>query len=211
MICEKCQTELPDHAVACWRCGTVLEEITFVKPLGGEGTTRPVHFASARISNRALIIGYGIAAVLFAGLIAGLVSFAFNRNNELARANQNVMIAPTPELVTPTPTPKPTATKFVQIEPANSDRSGDGIPIDQLPKTAPPEDATALCTDGTYTKWVHTGKACSANGGVAKWYVSGIQNNRKARAICDDGHISYFDGPRFLVCATGGGVRHWYY
>ncbi|MFL6375221.1 MAG: DUF3761 domain-containing protein [Pyrinomonadaceae bacterium] len=186
-----------------------MDEITFVKPLGGE-RPREVYFAPAERSNTGLIITIGIAAVLFAGLIAGLVSFAFNRSNELAKVSPTP-VAPTPAEATPTPTPKPSATKFVQIEPANANVSGDGVPLDPLPKTAPPEDATALCTDGTYTKWVHTKKACSANGGVAKWYVSGIDNSRKARAICGDGHISYFDGPRFLVCATGGGVRHWYY
>ena len=190
----------------------MLDEITFVKPLGYE-RARETQFVSVEKSNRGLIVGIGIVAVLFAGLIAGLVSFAFNRNSELAKVTvQNSQLStPTPEPATPTPTPKPTATKLVQIEPANANVSGDGIPTNGAPKTAPPEDATALCTDGTYTKWVHTKKACSANGGVAKWYVSGIDNSGKARAICDDGHVSYFEGPRFLVCATGGGVRHWYY
>ena len=206
MICETCRTELPDHAVACYRCGTVLDEITFVKPLGGE-RVREVYVPPVERSNRSLIIAIGIAAVLFAGLVAGLVSFAFNRNRELAAASPiPTPAATTPEMATPTPTPKPSATKFVQIEPSNSNSDvRAGMP------TVPPEDATALCTDGTYTKWVHTKKACSANGGVAKWYVSGIDNSRKARAICEDGHVSYFDGPRLLVCATGGGVRHWYY
>lgn len=220
MICQTCRTELPDYAVACYKCGTAMEEITFVKPLGRGDEARtevsqPIQFAPSGKSNRGLIVGFGIAAVLFAGLIAGLVSFAFNRNSELAKgatANKNVTIpTPTVEPPTPTPTPKPSPTKFVQIAPANANVTGDGIPLDQVPASAPPEDATAICKDGTYTKWVHTGKACSANGGVAKWYVRGIQNNQKARAICDDGHVSYFDGPRFLVCATGGGVRHWYY
>jgi len=209
MICETCRTELPDHAVACYRCGTVVEEITFVKPLGDE-RPRGTQFVPGGKSNTGLIVGFGIAAVLFAGLIAGLVSFAFNRSSELAKVNSAVA-TPTPEPATPTPTPKPTATKLVQIAPANANVSSDGIPLDALPTSPPPEDATAICKDGTYTKWVHTKKACSANGGVAKWYVSGIDNTRKARAICDDGHVSYFDGPRFLVCATGGGVRHWYY
>ncbi len=208
MICETCRTELPDHAVACYRCGTVIDEITFVKPLGGE-RPRETQFVPVEKSNRGLLVGFGIAAVLFAGLIAGLVSFAFNRNRELAAVSPTPnSAAATPEAATPTPTPKPTATKFVQIEPSNSNSDvRAGMPA--VP--APPEDATAICKDGTYTKWVHTGKACSANGGVAKWYVRGIQNNGKARAICDDGHVSYFDGPRLLVCATGGGVRHWYY
>ena len=60
-----------------------MDEITFVKPLGGE-RVREVYVPPAERSNRSLIIAIGIAAVLFAGLVAGLVSFAFNRNRELA-------------------------------------------------------------------------------------------------------------------------------
>src|SRR4051812_39006656 len=107
MICETCRTELPDHAVACYRCGTVMDEITFVKPLGGE-RPREVYFAPAERSNTGLIITIGIAAVLFAGLIAGLVSFAFNRSSELAKVSPTP-VTPTPVEATPTPTPKPTA------------------------------------------------------------------------------------------------------
>lgn len=73
----------------------------------------------------------------------------------------------------------------------------------------PPPNAVALCMDGSFAFEVHSW-ACANRGGVAEWFVNGIDDGRNPRAICRDGHISYWTHDRVFTCG-GGGVRYWYY
>ena len=76
-------------------------------------------------------------------------------------------------------------------------------------RVAPP-NAIAFCADRTLAFAVHS-SVCANRGGVIKWYVWGIDDGKKPRAICNDGHISYWRYDRWATCGTGGGVRYWYY
>ena len=85
-----------------------------------------------------------------------------------------------------------------------------GVPQRTRPVGPPPLNSTAICADGTYSAVLSIRFACAGNGGVVQWLVSGIQEGHVPRAICKDGHISYWQADHWATCLTGGGVRWWY-
>ena len=62
-----------------------------------------------------------------------------------------------------------------------------------------PKDATAKCTDGTYSMSASTGGSCSGHGGVAKWY---------AKARCTDGTL-WMSASKQGACSGHKGVAEW--
>jgi hypothetical protein len=170
-----------------------------------------------RENNNGLYIAGGIVIAMLIAACTVLAIFVLSRpdNTQIAKVDPKATATSTPTLgmeiptttATPLParTPTPNAEKILTGGPANN------VTASAPPRTAAAEDDTAVCNDGTYTKWLVIGRACSANGGVARWLVTGIDETRKPRAICGDGHISYWGGDRFATCLTGHGVRHWYY
>ena len=79
MLCAKCSTELPDDAVACYRCGTMtgLTYVTSPKP--------PV--PSVPWPWIATIVGIAILLIGVVVLIAVIVTTSIIRNNEVAKAD----------------------------------------------------------------------------------------------------------------------------
>jgi hypothetical protein len=66
-------------------------------------------------------------------------------------------------------------------------------------KTHHPKDATAKCTDGTYSMSASTSGSCSGHGGVAKWY---------AKARCTDGTL-WMNSSKQGACSGHQGVAEW--
>lgn len=61
MICETCKTELPEHAVACWRCGSAMNRNrTNKRPLvTGDGLGSALVFiVIAAIAVAAIVVYY---------------------------------------------------------------------------------------------------------------------------------------------------------
>jgi len=85
---------------------------------------------------------------------------------------------------------------------------------------AKPKNATARCTDGTYSEAKNEQGACSKHGGVAEWYggqaspttttttaVRAVPKN--ATAKCVDGTFSTAK-TRQGACSKHGGVQTWF-
>ena len=65
--------------------------------------------------------------------------------------------------------------------------------------TRKPKDATAKCTDGSYSTSAQAAGTCAGHGGVAKWY---------ATARCNDGTLA-LTASRSGACAGHQGVAEW--
>lgn len=107
------------------------------------------------------------------------------------------------------------------IEPAANDAKPEKA--DQVAAT--PEEATAICKDGSYTKARSTRGACARHGGVDKWLVEPdakadkaerknkeerieTTNDGTASALCKDGTYSYSKTHKG-TCSRHGGVDKW--
>ncbi len=75
MPCEKCSTELPDDAVACYRCGTLTGQTYYAAPPKATGRGRLLLWIAATLG--IAVLAAGVVAII-ASLLAGNVV----RNNE---------------------------------------------------------------------------------------------------------------------------------
>ena len=106
MICEKCSTELPDFAVACYSCGTMTEAATFVRPLAGSPTV-----VTPRAKSKAPIIAGtaigGVAVVIVVALIAAGITYGILKSGTEQKARED---SPRSTPDASIPKPKPTKT-----------------------------------------------------------------------------------------------------
>lgn len=133
MICTRCSTELPEEAVACYRCGTVTDA-TFVRPLDpvqagavGPEVVKPATRSVTILVTVAITL---LAVIIVAGMAGAVIYFAMRSNsNQRAdidtpqtpapvrneRQNKSKTVAPSPTVQTtpqtPLPTPMPASTR----------------------------------------------------------------------------------------------------
>ena len=216
IICDKCSTELPVDAVACYRCGT-MTDVTFVRPIAASPVGK---------SNQGLMIA-GIASVLV--LAAAIVIAAMVVSNRASDQTATNRVATTPANTDvqskASQTPKPAATDKPQSTPAptpidvdkqreeynrqeraNSVANAANAMANAARRTAPP-NATAQCNDRSFS--FEFAGICSGSGGILQMYVRNIDTTQSPRAICGNGGMSYYNGDRIFVCG-GGSVRYWY-
>lgn len=104
MYCDKCSTELPDDAVACYRCGTVTGA-TFVKPLYSREPVRVKEKVS--VQN---VIALTLLGVLTVAAVAYVAAYIFlNKNSNPTIEDNRAPISASNKSVTvpnkPSPTP----------------------------------------------------------------------------------------------------------
>jgi len=78
-------------------------------------------------------------------------------------------------------------------------------PVKEKNEMRMPKKATARCADSTWSKADAQQGACSAHGGVAKWFGKAPTNTT---ARCVDGEY-WTNAERRGACAQHGGVAFW--
>lgn len=191
MICERCSTELPENAVACYRCGTMTDQITFVRPTPGktfdEKYLPKVESAFDRgiklVAVSALVL-LGIAGVIFAMAM-------LNQQQKLQpptqRASEQIPAAepykPPPATATFTPTPLPPPVQQVPVEPLVQPQQQ---APQEMPYNPPPPRHATLSDYPEYDK-----------------------RKRQLRAVCNSGTASYWQEVSAFTCMVEGGVYEW--
>ncbi len=231
LTCPKCNVDSPRNDYQfCLNCGGDLEMRTVVRKAEAKRVSPMI-----LVSVAAAILGLLIGTAIVASNVSQTVKSSEAPNGKTYSDEYFAKVTPTPTstphsvLAVPTETPRP----------VESDRAADNVDqedlavnrtqrrrttrnnfaanaansaannVDRRRVEAPP-NMIAFCVDGSYSfepkSW-----ACADRGGAVKWYVSGIDDSKRPRAICNDGHLSYWRYDRWATCGTGGGVRFWYY
>lgn len=116
IYCERCNTELPDHAVACYRCGTTVEQITFVKPIGTE-TQAPfaVPERKSHVGVFAGIVAAAFVGVFVVTLIATAITYALmSSSRDQTQVNIDSQKATPQPTIATTPKREPTMASLPQ-------------------------------------------------------------------------------------------------
>ena len=249
MYCPRCSHELRPTDKFCPNCASATENFAFderfaarVEPLDQEEPTvvrsapKPIENISSR---KSLILGGFIGAsvlLVLAAIIFGAFSFFHNRrtvDDETSDLNSRANAAGSPQAVTSTPIPPPTPTKTAAPprETAKPSPPTNQTGAESPAIASPPNGATAICADGTYS-FSYSPDSCAGHGGIRQMLVTrpSSQNANRAvntgrpsgpppydsrgnrlRAICNDGSFSYYQGSRAFVCLLKGGARVLYW
>lgn len=205
IYCEKCSTELPDEAVACYHCGT-LTGATFVVGSSARPVPKEQPDLLDRLTKVIAVASLAVLALAAVWFVAANVSQRASQIEPLVTRN-----TPAPEtsakIESPPPTPAPTQIKTPRPAPQATGPIGT-VPTPNAPPVVPPPQATAICRDGTFD--VSLTGMCDGHKGVQQYLISGIKPGQVARAICNNGQISYWQGDAWATCGMNSGVRWWY-
>lgn len=194
IVCEKCSTELPPDAVACYRCGT-MTDVTFVRPITHQlpATTNWQWIATIVVACSATLI----TVLIVAGMI---VSDTMKKNDQ-----QRTGFTPTPG-ATQSPT---RGMETSSSQPATPNQTRTEItPVPSPTKT--PIDVDKQREEYDRRKSAEDKLTNDAPVNIPPPTIREYDDKgRQLRAICNNGEPSYWQYDKFGTCGMNGGVKRW--